>query len=227
MVACPLFWVGVLVSDQWAVLLMSWSLNICSTILTGLRQMFICKVNSVYYLWYNFGFELTEQVLTIDAKRSDLLYLPASLESTVILCFVQYFLCVSNHVSTFDQACVCSAPPQYSVCVGQCVLLWPVFVLMGGPSCIFSFHLIWITRYIACWPEPFTSYSPKVIACHSVTSGIGRLLLRVTPGLVISVCFYPQHCWRYCLPLSKTDGVVCQDFIRRSNLSKGVKDRNV
>ena len=122
-VACPLFWVGVLVSDQWAVFLMSWSLNICSTILTGLRQMFICKVNSVYYFWYTFGFELTEQVLTIDAKRSDLLYLPASLESTVILCFVQYFLCVSNHVSTFDQACVCSAPPQYSVCVGQCVLL--------------------------------------------------------------------------------------------------------
>ena len=80
--------------------------------------MFIYKVNSVYYLWYNFGFELTEQVLTIGAKRSDLLYLPASLESTV-----QYILYVSNHVSTFDQAGVCSAPPQYSLCVGQCVLL--------------------------------------------------------------------------------------------------------
>ena len=38
---------------------------------------------------------------------------------------------------------------------------------------------------------------------------------------------HPQHCWRYCLTLSKTDRVVCQNFIRRSNLSKGVKDRNM
>ena len=41
------------------------------------------------------------------------------------------------------------------------------------------------------------------------------------------VCFHDQHCWRYCLPLSKTDRVVCQNFIRRSNLSKGVKDGNM
>ena len=122
-VACPLFWGAVLVSDQWAVFLMSWSLNICSTILTGLRQMFICKVNSVYYLWWIWA--------SIDHRcQKEWLALFASLfriNCNPVFCSI-FPLCFEPCVYFWPGVRLFSAASIFCVCWSMCALVTGVCV---------------------------------------------------------------------------------------------------